>query len=503
MLFVELMYLRTKRKMRILLRKMKKVKMMTKWKKVVERKKNQKRKRNKKMNVLNKQVENILLLEILLLSKLGTLHLSWKALPVSTLFQPCDKEEEQATSEEGSEEDTGGTEGESEANQRTDTRCSAVQKAISEMNTVGVLTSMGAIPAGFRPSTLSQLLEEGNQFRASYFLQPDLTASQLAFRDLMWDAKTGTIKSRPSRVSLILTLWSCKMIPLPGTSIQVLSRHVCLCLFDGSKVDSACVGLGTGAQWELGARCLLSLNQQTPKNLGEKPREVPPVVPPAADAVPPALVSPAVCQSIAPPTPLTAQPVTESRVFSSRCMSQSAHGFQPQSGAETKEVYETHKVASASSFHATPNTSLGMVQATPSRAQPWPTVHTKEALGFIMNMFQAPTLPDVSDDKDEWPSLDQNEDAFEAQFQKNANSSGAWGVNKVVTLTSAFPIFEDGNKENYGLPQPKNKPTGARTFGERSSNRLPSKPNTLKNLTRNSVLGEVPDSRGWGKKNTR
>lgn len=34
-----------------------------------------------------------------------------------------------------------------------------------------------------------------------------------------------------------------------------------------------------------------------------------------------------------------------------------------------------------------------------------------------MNMFQAPTLPDVSDDQDEWPSLDQNEDAFEAQFQ--------------------------------------------------------------------------------------
>ncbi|XP_077650808.1 nephrocystin-1-like [Urocitellus parryii] len=153
-------------------------------------------------------------------------------------LEPCDKEE-QATCEEGSEEDTGGggeTEGESEANQRTDTHHSAVQKAISEMNTVDVLTSMGAIPEGFRPSTLSQLLEEGTVFRASYFLQPELTASQLAFRDLMWDAKTGTIKSRPSRVSLILTLWSCKMIPLPGTSIQVLSRHVRLCLFDGSKV---------------------------------------------------------------------------------------------------------------------------------------------------------------------------------------------------------------------------------------------------------------------------
>lgn len=101
-----------------------------------------------------------------------------------------------------------------------------------------VLTTMGAIPAGFRPSTLFQLLEEGTQFRASYFLQPELTPSQLAFRDLMWDTKTGTIKSRPSRVSFILTLWSCKMIPPPGTSIQVLSRHVRLCLFDGNKVLS-------------------------------------------------------------------------------------------------------------------------------------------------------------------------------------------------------------------------------------------------------------------------
>lgn len=42
---------------------------------------------------------------------------------------------------------------------------------------------------------------------------------------------------------------------------------------------------------------------------------------------------------------------------------------------------ETHKVVNAGSFHTTPNTSLGTVQATPSRVQPSPTVHTKEALG--------------------------------------------------------------------------------------------------------------------------
>nr|XP_020732409.1 nephrocystin-1 isoform X2 [Odocoileus virginianus texanus] len=164
-----------------------------------------------------------------------------KGLIPKTYLEPYNKEEGQESSEEGSEEDTEvedeAAEG-AEVKQRTDSHWSAVRKAISEINTVDVLTTMGAVPAGFRPSTLFQLLEEGNQFRASYFLQPELTPSQLAFRDLMWDAKTGSIKSRPSRVSLILTLWSCKVIPLPGVSIQVLSRHVRLCLFDGSEVLS-------------------------------------------------------------------------------------------------------------------------------------------------------------------------------------------------------------------------------------------------------------------------
>ncbi|KAK2500258.1 hypothetical protein MC885_014409, partial [Smutsia gigantea] len=163
-------------------------------------------------------------------------------LHISIIFQPYDKDESQESSEESSEGDVkvgDETAERSEVKQRTDSHWSAVRKAISEqVNTVDVLTTMGAIPAGFRPSTLFQLLEEGNEFRASYFLQPELTPSQLAFRDLMWDAKTGTIKSRPSRVSFILTLWSCKMIPPPGTSIQVLSRHVRLCLFDGNKVLS-------------------------------------------------------------------------------------------------------------------------------------------------------------------------------------------------------------------------------------------------------------------------
>ncbi|KAL1786667.1 mitotic checkpoint serine serine/threonine-protein kinase BUB1 isoform X2 [Sigmodon hispidus] len=239
-----------------------------------------------------------------------------------------------------------------------------------------------------------------------------------------------------------------------------------------TDVNPVCMGLNTHSQEELRVPNLPSTSQQTSENSREKPQAAP-SVPLTVNAVTNALMIPAASQPTLP-IPVSGQSVTDSR-----CMSQSIHEFMPQSGPESKEVCETNKVASINSFHTTPNTSLGMVQATPSKVQPSPTVHTKEALGFIMNMFQAPTLPDISDDKDEWSALDQNEDAFEAQFQKNAVSSGAWGVNKIMSLSSAFPIFEDGNKENYGLPQPKNKPTGARTFGERSVSKFPSPSNEV------------------------
>lgn len=237
-------------------------------------------------------------------------------------------------------------------------------------------------------------------------------------------------------------------------------------------VSLVCVGQNTCSQQELRGPSLSSISHQTSESSGEKPQEEP-SVPLMVNAVNSTLLFPA-ANLPALPVPVSGQSLTDSR-----CVNQSVHEFMPQCGPETKEVCETNKVASINDFHTTPNTSLGMVQGTPCKVQPSPTVHTKEALGFIMDMFQAPTLPDISDDKDEWPSLDQNEDAFEAQFQKNAVSSGDWGVKKIMTLSSAFPIFEDGNKENYGLPQPKNKPLGARTFGERSLSKYSSRSNEM------------------------
>ena len=47
------------------------------------------------------------------------------------------------------------------------------------------------------------------------------------------------VHARSSRVCLTLTLWSCRMIPPPGVGLQVLSRHVRLCAFNGTEVTRA------------------------------------------------------------------------------------------------------------------------------------------------------------------------------------------------------------------------------------------------------------------------
>ncbi|XP_030627985.1 mitotic checkpoint serine/threonine-protein kinase BUB1-like [Chanos chanos] len=61
--------------------------------------------------------------------------------------------------------------------------------------------------------------------------------------------------------------------------------------------------------------------------------------------------------------------------------------------------------------HVTPNTSLGLIQATPSRVLPSPTVNTREALDVIMDMFQAPTF--LQDNLFNG-TVQQAEDSFEA-----------------------------------------------------------------------------------------
>ncbi|XP_051815805.1 nephrocystin-1 [Acanthochromis polyacanthus] len=116
---------------------------------------------------------------------------------------------------------------------------STVRKALTEIDATDVLSAMGVIPAGFRPSTLNKLLvEEGGTYRGSHYIQPELSQSQLSFKDLFLDPDTGRVRSRQVRTCVCFTLWGCRMIPTPGVGVQVLSRHIRLCAFDGAQVLS-------------------------------------------------------------------------------------------------------------------------------------------------------------------------------------------------------------------------------------------------------------------------
>ncbi|NWQ72362.1 BUB1 kinase, partial [Neopipo cinnamomea] len=117
--------------------------------------------------------------------------------------------------------------------------------------------------------------------------------------------------------------------------------------------------------------------------------------------------------------------------------------------------------ASGNVSQATPNTSLGGgTQATPFKAQPSPTVHTKEALGFLMDMFQTPILPESS-------PLENSIEELEALCRKN-EPDGCLKTKVVIPVTPAFSIFQDENeKENSRIPQHKNKAEEPRSLGQR------------------------------------
>ncbi|TKS85842.1 hypothetical protein D9C73_019500 [Collichthys lucidus] len=113
-----------------------------------------------------------------------------------------------------------------------------VPKTYLKIDATDVLSAMGAIPSGFRPSTLNKLLVEGTTYRGSHHIQPELSPSKLSFSDLFLDPDTGRVRARQVRTCVCFTLWSCRMIPTPGVGVQVLSRHVRLCAFDGTQVLS-------------------------------------------------------------------------------------------------------------------------------------------------------------------------------------------------------------------------------------------------------------------------
>ncbi|XP_060948052.1 mitotic checkpoint serine/threonine-protein kinase BUB1 [Limanda limanda] len=124
---------------------------------------------------------------------------------------------------------------------------------------------------------------------------------------------------------------------------------------------------------------------------------------------------------------------------------------------DAEEKLNLSQGGTANLSHITPNTSLGFVQATPSRVLPSPTVNTREALGVIMDMFQAPTL---LEDQFNGTGLHVAERGFDGGYSRNGGDCSF----RNPPSAAPFTIFQD-DKENSSAAAPaaveKPKPTRA------------------------------------------
>ncbi|XP_048583565.1 nephrocystin-1 isoform X2 [Nematostella vectensis] len=100
-----------------------------------------------------------------------------------------------------------------------------------ETSVTDVLKVMGAMPSGFKSTTLGRLAKE-ERFMVSSWVVPKLRASHLGFRDLVWDPVNKQIAPWPVKVNRVFTVVVARKIPLPGTGVQVLCRHVRIALWD-------------------------------------------------------------------------------------------------------------------------------------------------------------------------------------------------------------------------------------------------------------------------------
>ncbi|XP_056344618.1 mitotic checkpoint serine/threonine-protein kinase BUB1 isoform X2 [Oenanthe melanoleuca] len=167
--------------------------------------------------------------------------------------------------------------------------------------------------------------------------------------------------------------------------------------------------------------------------------------------------------------PFSAAPAQE-QAHPNPALPRSAAELSPSKGSTgltlAVNVKEASRVGNSSfacgnASQATPNTSLGgaVGTTTPFKVQPSPTVHTKEALGVLMDMFQTPFLPEPS-------PMEDSEEQFEA-FCRKSEPGGCLKTNIAVPAIPAFAIFQDEEeKENSRIPQQRNKPEEPRTFGE-------------------------------------
>lgn len=105
------------------------------------------------------------------------------------------------------------------------------QTSRQETSATDVLKAMGAMPSGFRSTTLGRLAKQ-EQFQTSSWLMPKLSRSNVAFRDITWDPVAKQLRPRAAKTNRVFQLMSARMVPFPGTGIEIISRHVRIVIWD-------------------------------------------------------------------------------------------------------------------------------------------------------------------------------------------------------------------------------------------------------------------------------
>ncbi|XP_020606600.1 nephrocystin-1-like [Orbicella faveolata] len=75
---------------------------------------------------------------------------------------------------------------------------------------------MGAMPSGFRSTTLGKMAKEEN-WQTSSWVMPKLSQSNVAYRDITWDPVNKQLRPRTAKSNRIFQVLSARMVPLPGS----------------------------------------------------------------------------------------------------------------------------------------------------------------------------------------------------------------------------------------------------------------------------------------------
>eukprot|EP01135_Chromosphaera_perkinsii_P003818 Nk52_evm11s256 gene=Nk52_evmTU11s256 len=110
-----------------------------------------------------------------------------------------------------------------------------LKQAFKKQTPADVLRAFGAMPSGFRPSTLGQLLSSGDKYWPSTALLPRLDSSGQAFKDIFLDNTSAMVRLQSVFINRFFHVIEAKRIPKPGVGVKVLGRSLKVCLFDKTK----------------------------------------------------------------------------------------------------------------------------------------------------------------------------------------------------------------------------------------------------------------------------